>query len=379
MSATWSLTPPDLVLLALLRDERQVMGDGVEARHGLVHGERAALPPAPPAPCGSDPSCQVGSMRSILAVLAPPSMVRYLASTWSRAVTSAVALRVRRFYEEHHDGIEARGRRRRYFYESLARILRGAHAAGPARAGHRLRRRRPARVACSPSYGVGIDVSRDARSPPRTPSARHGLHFFEGDGADPRRPARASGGPFDAILLVNVVTHLDRRAARARGAAAALPARTRVLIYSYSRLWQPVLRAGGAARPEVPAAAGGLAAARGDREHAEPRGLRGGARRRALIVCPVDVPLVSDAPEPLPRPPAARRVALADVRDRRAARPPHRLRRRRPRDRAERQRHHPLPQRGRAHPAAGGAAAASSGRAASSSSSRATRPTTPRR
>ena len=61
-----------------------------------------------------------------------------------------------------------------------------------------------------------------------------------------RRPAllARAGGPFDAILLVNVVTHLTDVQARARGAAArCVTARTRVFIYSYSRLWQPVLRA----------------------------------------------------------------------------------------------------------------------------------------
>ena len=53
--------------------------------------------------------------------------------------------------------------------------------------------------------------------------------------------ARA-GGPFDTILLVNVVTHVTDVQAMLEALHAVSHPRTRVLIYSYSRLWQPLLR-----------------------------------------------------------------------------------------------------------------------------------------
>ena len=62
-------------------------------------------------------------------------------------------------------------------------------------------------AALEPSHGVGIDVAAPAVAEARTLWRGRNLHFFEGDGAD-RRLLRQTGGPFDVILLVNVVTHL---------------------------------------------------------------------------------------------------------------------------------------------------------------------------
>ncbi len=147
---------------------------------------------------------------------------------------------VRRFYEEHHEGIERSRRRHRYYYDYLTRILRVRVPEGQrvldlgCGAGHLL-------AALKPSRGVGIDVSAPAV---RDASARHrdeGLRFLEGDFTDPAVLARA-GGPFDAILLVNVVTHLTDVQAALEALHAVSHPRTRVLIYSYSRLWQPLLR-----------------------------------------------------------------------------------------------------------------------------------------
>src|SRR5436190_22786846 len=68
---------------------------------------------------------------------------------------------VRRFYEEHHDGIERARHARRYFYAYLTRVLRTRIPAGQAildvgcGAGHLL-------VALQPSRGVGVDLSAPA-------------------------------------------------------------------------------------------------------------------------------------------------------------------------------------------------------------------------
>jgi SAM-dependent methyltransferase len=92
-----------------------------------------------------------------------------------------------------------------------------------------------------PALGVGIDLSGRAIQKARAAHPGPEFRFIEGDGADPDVLARA-GGPFDAVLLVNVVTHFTdvQRALEAVGAVC--HRRTRVFIYSYSRLWQPVFR-----------------------------------------------------------------------------------------------------------------------------------------
>ncbi len=147
---------------------------------------------------------------------------------------------VRRFYESHHEGIERSRRQHRYYYGALARILRVRVPEGQrvldlgCGAGHLL-------AALRPSHGVGVDVSRPAI---REATERYGserLRFLEGDIADPAVLAQA-GGPFDTILLVNVVTHLTDVQATLEAVHAVSHPRTRVLIYSYSRLWQPLLR-----------------------------------------------------------------------------------------------------------------------------------------
>ena len=147
---------------------------------------------------------------------------------------------VRRFYETHHEGIERSRRRHRYYYDYLTRILRVRVPEGlrvldlGCGSGDLL-------AALRPSVGVGIDVSAPAI---REASERHGgerLRFLQGDIADPAVLARA-GGPFDVVLLVNVVTHLTDVQRTLEALHAVSHPRTRVLVYSYSRLWQPLLR-----------------------------------------------------------------------------------------------------------------------------------------
>jgi SAM-dependent methyltransferase len=147
---------------------------------------------------------------------------------------------VRRFYESHQDGLEASRRRHRYYYGYLTRILRVRVPEGlrildlGCGSGHTL-------AALKPSHGVGVDISGPAIRAARELYGSETLRFLEGDIADPAVLARADG-PFDVILLVNVVTHLTDVQATLEALQAVSHARTRVLIYSYSRLWQPLLR-----------------------------------------------------------------------------------------------------------------------------------------
>ena len=148
--------------------------------------------------------------------------------------------KVRAFYEENHEGIERARRARRYFYGYLTRVLRARIPPGQrvldvgCGSGHLL-------SALEPSLGVGIDVSSRAVARARRDHAGRNLHFFEGDGGDPRLLAQV-GGPFDAVVLVNVVTHLTDVQRTLEALREVCHPRTRVFIYSYSRLWQPVLR-----------------------------------------------------------------------------------------------------------------------------------------
>jgi SAM-dependent methyltransferase len=147
---------------------------------------------------------------------------------------------VRDFYERNHEGIARARRARRYFYDSLTRVLRARIPAGQrvldlgCGSGHLL-------AALEPSHGVGIDVSARAVAAAEGGYGGRGLRFLEGDMADPALLAR-TGGPFDVVLLVNVVTELSDVQATFEALRSVCHRRTRVFVYSYSRLWQPVLR-----------------------------------------------------------------------------------------------------------------------------------------
>jgi SAM-dependent methyltransferase len=150
-----------------------------------------------------------------------------------------VVTAVREFYERSHDGIEKARRDRKYYYDYLNRILRARVPPGQrvldfgCASGDML-------AALAPSYGVGVDLSHPAIAAAR--AKHHGpLHFVQGDGSDPRVLADIKG-PFDVIVMVNVVTHLADVQRTFESLRAVCHSRTRLLIYNYSRLWQPVLR-----------------------------------------------------------------------------------------------------------------------------------------
>jgi SAM-dependent methyltransferase len=144
------------------------------------------------------------------------------------------------FYDERHERFERRGASA-YFRGTLARILRTRILPG----------QRVLEIGCGsgrllaalePSRGVGIDLSARAIASARARYAGRDLHFLEGDGSDPGLLASA-GGPFDAIVLVNVVTQLDDVQRAFEALQGVCHARTRLHVWSYSRLWQPALAA----------------------------------------------------------------------------------------------------------------------------------------
>jgi SAM-dependent methyltransferase len=147
---------------------------------------------------------------------------------------------VRAFYEARHDAIQASRGKKRYFYRRLTEVIQARVPPGQrvldigCGTGEML-------AALEPARGVGIDLSRRAVIDARARHRGEPLHFLEGDGSDSAVLAGA-GGPFDVVTMVNVVTHLTDVQAALEALHAVIHPRTRVLIYSYSRLWQPVLR-----------------------------------------------------------------------------------------------------------------------------------------
>ncbi len=155
-------------------------------------------------------------------------------------VTDPILAEVKRFYEENHDGIERARQSRRYFYDYMTRALHtrvepGQHVLDLGCGSGSLL------AALQPSRGVGIDVSSKAIAAARAAHVGQPLYFFEGDLADPDL-LRQVGGPFDSVLMVNVATHLTDVQGTLEALHPLLHSRSRLLIYSYSRVWQPVLR-----------------------------------------------------------------------------------------------------------------------------------------
>jgi SAM-dependent methyltransferase len=149
---------------------------------------------------------------------------------------------VRAFYEREHESVERFRARRRYFYGYLARLLKARIPPGSS----------VLEIGCGSgdllaeiagTRGVGIDLSAKAVAAARARYPGRNLHFFEGDGADARLLADV-GGPFDAIVMVNVAAELHDVQATFEALAGVCHVRTRLFVYSFSRLWQPLLRAG---------------------------------------------------------------------------------------------------------------------------------------
>jgi SAM-dependent methyltransferase len=202
-----------------------------------------------------------------------------------------VTEQVRRFYDERQADVERAHAARSYFYSRLAGLVRRRVPAGQSvleigcGSGDLL-------AALEPGRGVGIDLSERMVEAARRKHAGRPLTFLHGDGADPDLLARA-GGPFDVVLLVNVVIELDDVQATLSALQAVCHARTRLLVYSYSRLWQPLLRL---------AEAVGLKLRQPTESWLPPEevvNMLGLAdyevvRRDAGLVCPAGIPLVAD-------------------------------------------------------------------------------------
>ena len=180
-------------------------------------------------------------------------------------VSDPILDEVKRFYEGHHEGLEASRRRHRYYYDYLTRVLQVRVPAGQrvldvgCGSGHTL-------AALRPSHGVGIDVSRPGDPDrPRSSTAASRCtssramapdpEFWPTRGAVRHHPPGQRGHP------------PHRRPGHARAPPGALP---RAHTGPDLQL-QPAVAAAaaprGAAPAQVPPAARGLAAAGGGPQH----------------------------------------------------------------------------------------------------------------
>lgn len=153
----------------------------------------------------------------------------------------ALVMEVRGFYEDPREERDRPRRAARYYHRYLTRVLRtrippGLRILDIGCGGGELL------ASLQPSRGVGIDLSSTAVAAARLAHAGQPLEFVVGDGTDPAVLA-AAGGPFDVVMMVNVVTHLADVQAALQALHRISHSRTRLFLYSYSRLWQPLLRA----------------------------------------------------------------------------------------------------------------------------------------
>ena len=227
---------------------------------------------------------------------------------------------MRRFYEAHHEGIEALPAAPPLLLRLPDPDPAGARPGGPARARPRLRVGAPAGGAPAVRTASGIDVSR-ARDPRRRARATAASRCASSRATSPTPPCwRAPGGPFDVDPPRQRGHPPHRRAGDARGAARGLPlahagARSTATAACGSRCCgSPSCWASSTAQPPeswLPPEEIKSMLSLADFEV---------VRDDAHLVCPVRVPLLADLAEPLRRPPAAPRRALADVRDHRPPR-----------------------------------------------------------
>jgi len=95
--------------------------------------------------------------------------------------------------------------------------------------------------ALAPSRGVGIDISEAMIAIAR--QACPGYEFHAGNAEDPSTLGRISG-PFDFIVLSDVVGYLEDCEAAFAALRPLCTAQTRIIVAYYSHLWEPVLEFG---------------------------------------------------------------------------------------------------------------------------------------
>lgn len=104
-------------------------------------------------------------------------------------------------------------------------------------------------AALEPSRGVGVDLS--PRMVEVARQAHPGLEFVVGDAEDGAF-VDALGGPFDVIVLSDTIGTMEDCQATLESLHGLCTPDTRIVIVYYSRLWEPLLRAGEALGQKMP-------------------------------------------------------------------------------------------------------------------------------
>ena len=155
--------------------------------------------------------------------------------------TSAKTTYAYRDLTSYYDGLAPRWEevRNRYYFGGVVRLMRFLVPPGA----------RVLEIGCAngdllaalePSYGVGVDVSGPMMAAAR---GRHpGLHFVRMDAHELAEDPRLAG-PFDYVILSDLVGDLYDVLAAVHQLRKVCHARTRVVIGFYNYLWEPVLKA----------------------------------------------------------------------------------------------------------------------------------------
>ena len=104
-------------------------------------------------------------------------------------------------------------------------------------------------AALKPSRGVGVDISASMLEVARR--EHPGLEFVLGDVED-RGLIESLGGPFDVIVLSDTIGSLEDCQATLENLHALCAPDTRIVVAYYSRLWEPLLRAGESVGQKMP-------------------------------------------------------------------------------------------------------------------------------
>lgn len=92
----------------------------------------------------------------------------------------------------------------------------------------------------NPSYGVGIDLSEKAIDYANKNNTNKNISFIEGDFLSSDIPEKIGDLKFDVIILLNVITQTDDVISFLKNLHKFCHFKTRIYIYNWSRLWQPL-------------------------------------------------------------------------------------------------------------------------------------------
>lgn len=157
----------------------------------------------------------------------------------------------RSFYEHNFDKVQRSIKKNKYFYELKDKDLISKIPPG----------KRILDIGCwagdllnklKPSYGVGIDLCNKAISLAKEKHNNPNLNFIHGNIFDKEIRKQLSGESFDVILLVNTISQAYDVTALLKLIHEFSHVKTRIFIYNYSQLWEPLCQLANITKLRVP-------------------------------------------------------------------------------------------------------------------------------